>query len=51
MYFIIAVTTAITVYVATFKDSFTKEHIDKIIPFIAACVAVIVVLNMISLLL
>lgn len=38
MYFLMYIAIAIAVYVVTFKDDFTEEHIQKVTPFITIIV-------------
>ena len=38
-------TISATVYVCCFKDDFSKEHIDKVVPFLSTVAVVIIVLG------
>lgn len=40
MYILLFIAIVCTVYVAVFKDNFTKEHIDKVLPFLILIVVV-----------
>lgn len=44
MYILLWVSVTIAVYIVSFKDDFTKEHIDKVAPFIILLVAVSLIL-------
>lgn len=48
MYILFAMITASIVYVKSFKDSFTKEHIDKVAPVLLASAVGILLLGIVS---
>lgn len=35
MYFLMFIVVFVVIYVQSFKDNFTKEHIDKVVPILA----------------
>lgn len=48
MYFLMYIGIAIVVYVATFKDDFTEEHIQKVTPFISIIVLLFLVIGILG---
>ena len=48
MFFLTFVGVLIAVYVYTFKDDFTKEHIEKAVPFIVILIAGLFLLGVLT---
>lgn len=48
MYGLIAIGTIIGAYVATFKDDFEKENIEKVLPFIIVACLLLIVLGILG---
>lgn len=48
MYFLLFLAIVSVVYVAAFNDNFTKEHIDKVTPFLVLIVVVSLTLCILS---
>lgn len=47
MYFLLFIATLMIIYIVSFKDSFTQEHIQKVAPVIALVSAVFFILAVI----
>lgn len=48
MYLLLYIGAIMTVYIVTFKDDFTKEHVDKVTAFLVVIMSVIILVGIIG---
>lgn len=48
MYFLLFFVVVVVIYISSFKDDFTKEHMDKVTPAIILLTVFVVVITILS---